>query len=792
MLFFSEPGHAKARRIGVILLAVMTLTSCAAQRAYHDGTIKLNQGETAAGLAKLQEAVTLAPDSVEYRMAYLRAKESTIQKLLDDAGAALTADRPNEAENLHKKVLALDSQNVRALAGLKVVEMLRRHSTLLEAAELDFKRKDSDGALEKLHIILTENPAHEGARHLEQSIEAGLDKSPARTTLASVYKKPITIEFKDVPLKTVFEVISRTAGLNFIFDKDIRADQKTSIFLKNSTVEAAVNVMLITNQLEQRILDENTILIYPRTPAKQKDYQQLIIKSFYLTNAEAKNVAATLKALLKSQDVIVDEKLNMLLIKDSPDVIRLAEKLVALHDVPEPEVMMEVEILEVKRSKLLDLGVRWPEKVDFSLLPKTTGGVLTLADLKDIGRDRIGTAIGPASVNIQQQDTDANILANPRIRTRNREKARVLIGERLPNITTTSTSTGFVSESVNYVDVGLKLDVEPIIYPDNEVAIKVSLEVSNIVRQVQTKSGALAFQIGTRNATSVLRLKDGENQVLAGLINNEDRRTANKIPGLGELPLIGRLFGSQTNDGTKTEIVLSITPHVIRNIPRPNASQAEFAVGTDSSMRSGNSPGSSSTTTATATTSTSTTTARSGSSSVMPENAAASSSTATSSSSITPSENKERMPPPPGSPTVPVGLGELRWQGPTQLKSGDAFALQLLMQSNQPVVSLPMAVGFDPQVLQVTSVIEGEFLKQGNATTSFTSRVDPNGQILITGTRSGEGGETTLGGIVTINFRAIAANPEARVQLLAVAPVGLGGSTINAPLPLPQTLVIEP
>lgn len=784
----SEPRRLSLPRTAILLLATLALVGCAAQRAYQEGTASLQQGQIATGLTKLQEAVTLEPKSVKYRMALIRAKEDVIRTSLDQANALLTAHQHDAAEAQYKKALMVDGSNERALAGLREIDTYRRHLTHLAEAKAAWERDAKDEAQNKVRTILTENPNHEGARQLQRAIDTKEERAAPPTALAAAYKKPLTIEFKDAPLKTIFEVISRTSGLNFIFDKDIRTDQRTSIFLKNSTVEAAVNVMLLTNQLEQRVLDGNTLLLYPRTAAKQKDYQPLSIKSFYLTNAEAKNVAATLKTLLKSQDVVVDEKLNMLLIKDSPEVIRLAEKLVDLHDVPEPEVMMEVEILEVKRSKLLDLGVRWPEKVDFSPLPKVSGGILTVEDLRNIGADRIGVTISPASVSIQKQDTDANILANPRIRSRNREKARVLIGERVPNITTTSTSTGFVSESVNYVDVGLKLDVEPIIYPNNEVAIRAALEVSSIVRQIQTKSGTLAFQIGTRTATSVLRLKDGENQVLAGLINDEDRKTANKIPGLGDLPLVGRLFGSQTNDGSKTEIVLSITPHVLRNIPRPSATQAEFAIGTDSSMRSNGSLGTITTPTpspAPPVPREQETASQPAAEGLAPKPSIPTPVYPSGAEAVTTEPNPE-----PG--ITPAGQAALRWQGPSQLKAGDTFSVQLIMQSDLPIVSLPMAVGFDPQVLQVTGVLEGDFLKQGGVPTKFTSRVDPSGHILMTSTRSGESGATQLNSIATISFRAIATSPDAKVQLLTIAPIGVSGIAVNTPLPQPKTLTIEP
>jgi general secretion pathway protein D len=170
---------------------------------------------------------------------------------------------------------------------------------------------------------------------------------------------------------------------------------------------------------------------------------------------------------------------------------------------------------------------------------------------------------------------------------RNREKARVHIGEKLPSVTTTVSpgAAGFASESVSYIDVGLTLNVEPTIYLNNEVAIKVILEVSNLLGQIATKSGTIGYQIGTRQASTMLQLKDGENQVLAGLISNEDRSNGNKVPGVGDLPVLGRLFGSTKDDNQKTEIVLSITPHLIRNIQRPEASSSEFSTGTESNFR---------------------------------------------------------------------------------------------------------------------------------------------------------------------------------------------------------------
>jgi general secretion pathway protein D len=334
-------------------------------------------------------------------------------------------------------------------------------------------------------------------------------------------------------------------------------------------------------------MDGNTILIYPNVAAKQKEYQEMTVKTFYLANADAKSIANTLKTILKSRDVVVDEKLNLVILRDSPEAVKLASQLIALQDVAEPEVVLDVEVLEVQRNRLLDLGVDLPTTLAFAPLQAAGSGPLTIAQLRVLSSRNVGVTGVSGSITAKKTDGDANTLANPRIRVRNKEKAKVVIGDKLPTITTTISSGvgGFASESVSYVDVGLTLNVEPTIYLNNEVGIRISLEASTLVDTVQTKSGTTAYRIGTRSAATMLQLKDGENQVLAGLIKNDERSSGTKLPGLGDLPIVGRLFGSVQDTRDKTEVVLSITPHLVRNIQRPPASSSEFSAGTESSFR---------------------------------------------------------------------------------------------------------------------------------------------------------------------------------------------------------------
>lgn len=761
------------------------LAGCAAQTTFQAGNELIRQGKTAEGLAKLEEATRLEPGSAEFRIAYIQARERETQSLLMRGDQAIAQGSFDAAEQFYRQALALRPGNDRATAGLRMIDNRRRWDESMKAAQAAVAKKDWDTGRAKLRALLTESPQHPPAMRLLQRIEELTAKPIPETALSAAYRKPISIEFKEAPLKTVFEVIARSSGLNFLFDKEVKTDQKTSIYLKSSTIEAAVNLTLITNQLEQRVLDANTVLVYPNTQAKLKEYQPLTVKSFYLANADAKVVANTLKTLLKTRDVVVDEKLNLLILRDSPEAIRLAEKLVALHDVPDAEVMLEVEILEVKRTRLLDLGVRWPEQLSLAPIASSAAGVLTLNELRNLNSSTTSATIGPIVINAKKTDTEANILANPRIRVRNREKAKILIGDRVPNITTTSTSTGFVAESVTYVDVGLKLDVEPTIYLDDEVSIKISLEVSNIISQLQTKSGTLAYQIGTRTATTVLRLRDGENQVLAGLINDEDRRTGNKVPALGELPVVGRLFGSQSDDGTKTEIVLSITPRIVRNVQRLEAAAMEFDSGTESSLRTrvGDVSGQPA--------------AESGAGAGAPARPAprVGDAPVPAAPSTVPSATPDSTANDPSAAAIP-SLTQMRWQGPAQMRAGDVFALQLVMQSDRPIVGLPMAIDFDPVALQLASITEGEFLKQGAASTSFNSRIDPSGHVTIAAARTGaaaSSGATGVGVVATLNFRVVSAvQPQTTIQLSSVAPAGPGAQQIGAVLPAPHTLSIRP
>lgn len=569
-------------RILITLFFVLVATACAHDRSYEEVNQMLSEGKPLEGLAKLEQAVKDNPRNSTYRAALIRERERVASAFVMQADASLKAGNLDLAAAQYKEAKRIDPDGFRANAGLQEVERARRHAERIKEAEVLLEKKDYAGAESILRTLLAENPYHSKARELlRKVIETNVAAEPP-PSLKTPYKKPITLEFRDAQIRTVFEMLSKTSGINFVFDRDVKPDAKITIFVRNTTLDDVLKLILTTNQLDRKVLNDNSVLIYPNTPAKQKDYRDLVVRSFYLANADVKQASAMVKTLMKTQDVFIDEKLNLLVVKDTPDVVRLTDQLVRTLDLAEPEVMLEVEILEVARTRLQEIGVRYPGSVNLQAQGVAGGAA---AATVPIDSPMQFTVANPTLIfNLRASVGTTNLLANPRIRVKNKEKARIHIGDKVPVFTSTATANVGVSTSVSYLDVGLKLDVESQVYLQDEVAIKIGLEVSNIIETITVATGTgstVAYRLGTRNANTVLQLRDGETQILAGLISDEDRRSSQRIPGLGDMPMLSRIFGSSLDNRAKTEVVLMITPRIVRNLMRPEGVQAEVPVGTD-------------------------------------------------------------------------------------------------------------------------------------------------------------------------------------------------------------------
>jgi len=562
------------------LATALWLVACASP-AIDEARSLSAHGRQEAALATLMTAAQKRPQDRELRQALVAQRDITVADLISQAEAHQAAGNKKElADTLAR--LEQAAPNHPRVAWIRT-ELARadRHERLMKDARQALDAKAWDKAEVALRAVLTEAPSHAEARqHLNRIEEMREAQTRRQSTLQlTMSDKPVTLEFREATLRTVFEALARAADVNFVFDKDVRSDNKVTLYLKGTTVEEAMRVILNTQQLSYKLLNDNTVLVFPATQQKQRDVLDTVTRTFYLTNADPKQAQTLIRTVAKSRDIYIDERLNMVVVRDTPEVIRLVERLIQSIDIADPEVMMDIEVLEVSRGELESLGIKWPTTLSY--------GLTNAASVVARGAEGLTTfTTNPLAVaTLSGSGSKTRILTNPKIRARNREKAKVVLAEKLPVFSTTSTPTvGGVSNAVaiSYVDVGLKLDVEPQVQLDDDVTIKVGLEVSSITNTLTGPSGSIAYQVGTRQASTTLRLRDGETQILAGLINDTESRSTAGIPLLHDAPLISRLFGVTTDETKKTEIVLLVTPHIVRNVVRPSVSGTGVPSGTES------------------------------------------------------------------------------------------------------------------------------------------------------------------------------------------------------------------
>jgi general secretion pathway protein D len=656
----------RARLLGTGLLAL--LAACTTPPQLSEGRELIAAGRFEEGLTRLEQAARAQPKHLESYAAYITQRDAIVNALVRDADSLRALGQLDAAEGQYRRALRIDPTAPTAQAGLEAIARSRTHAGTMAQAELALRNGDMAGAERLARSVIAADSTNTRARAVMKTVNdrrTGVDAVPPR--LRSALQRQVSLDLRDAPLRSILAIIASNGDLNFVFDRDVKTDQRTSIMVRDMSLDDVLKVLLLTNQLERKVLNENSILIYPATQAKQREYQELVTRSFYLANADPKQTAAMIRALVKTRDLFVDEKLNLIIMRDTPDAVRMAEQLVATQDLGEPEVMLELEVLEVATSLAQELGLRFPEQVAFEL-PGPNGLVAPVVELSS--RSLRAMVANPVLLlNLRKQDGTTNILANPRIRVKNREKARVHIGERVPVITTTSTANVGVSSSVNYLETGLKLDVEPNIFLEDEVAIKVQLEVSNILEQLNVQ-GTVAYRLGTRNAATTLRLRDGETQVLAGLISNEERRSYAKVPYLGDVPGVGRLFRSEDERSAKTEIVLLMTPRIVRNLGRPDTVAAQFPSGTEAA------PGAAPLRLS------------SGRVGITPDPAAAGQPAATAANV----------------PRAPVAAVPLNIIAPAQATVGSEFTVSLSLPTNSGPLSASMQLTYDPTVLNVVGI----------------------------------------------------------------------------------------
>lgn len=439
--------------------------------------------------------------------------------------------------------------------------------------------------------------SREGKTELESLIDRTRNLPPPGLELPAGVKMPTTLTFREASSRDVFTAIARLAGISIIFDATFR-EAPVSVDLRNATLESALDSVAGATRTFYRVTAPQTITVIPDTPAKRRDYQEEVVRTFYLSNADLKETMDLLRIVLDARRVSPITATNAITIKDTPERVAAAARVLTAIDKARPEVIIDVELLEVDRTQLLEYGLQIasPGSPGINGSATLNGGsaqTLTLEALRNLSpSDVLLTNLPGLYYRLLKSDTHTRTLANPQLRTADGSPAQARFGERVPLPTTTFApiATGGTPQqpitSYQYENIGVNIDITPRTHHDDAVTLGLKVQVSSI--SGMGFGGLPTF--GNREINTVIRLGDGETNMLAGLIRDDERRSLDGIPGLSDLPVVGRLFAHSQKQTEQTDIVLTLTPHVIRVLDLSEGDLRAFRVGRDSAAPAGDLP----------------------------------------------------------------------------------------------------------------------------------------------------------------------------------------------------------
>ena len=574
-----------------ILLILLLAGSCATDtyKYLQQGHKYAAAGDWDNSVRFFQKAYEEDPDNTEIDLMLKRSKFESSRMHQLKGESYLDQELFNEAINEFRISMAMNPSNIKA------AEMEEKARRRMDARHY-FKQGQNYLKTQK---YVPARQAFEKAAQLDPDYEPAqkaLDYYRKKDMDTGTYKlngqsdAPVSFKFKNTPIINVFEVLTKLSGINFIFDKDVQ-NNKVTMFMTDVSFDRFVDVLLRSNNLNSVVVNEKTMIIYPATPQKAKEYEDLQIKTFYLSNLEAKQAVGLLSKILKSKDIIANENINAVVIRGSREVIQIAGRILQANDGTPAEVLLDVEFLEVTRSLQENIGLTFSESLTFGIgtpgdeVSEDTAFVnnISLYALKRISDKDIILSTPSATLNLLKQDGDTRILAKPKLRVVNAEKASILLGERVPLIVNRriDSTTGDTTQDFQYTDVGVKMEALPIINMNDEVTLKLLLEVSALGENISTDPLNPQIPIRTRTAQSVLTLRDGETVIIGGLINDNERRSVRKIPGVGDFPAIGSMFSNRDDQETKTDVLMVITPVVIRSQEIPGTEATEIWSGSE-------------------------------------------------------------------------------------------------------------------------------------------------------------------------------------------------------------------
>jgi general secretion pathway protein D len=459
------------------------------------------------------------------------------------------------------------------------------------ASELNPSSAEVDRALRSTRNTLRSKIAvpREGKTELQTLIERARDLPPPGLDLPANVKMPGSLVFRDASSQSVFTAIARLADIGIIFDPSFR-EAPISVDLRGNSLEDALNTVAATTRTFFRVTAPRTIAVIPDTPAKRREYEEEVVRTFYLSNADLKETMDLLRLVLDARRISPTTGTNAITIKDTPEHIAAVSRVLSAIDKARPEVIIDVELLEVDRTRMLEYGLQIASpgspgingSVTISPGQNQTPTVQTLSNLSQ--SDLILSSLPGLYYRLLKSDANTRTLANPQLRASEGSTATAQFGERVPVPVTTfqPIATGGTPQqpitSYQYENIGVNLDIQPRTHHDDDVTLNLTVSVSSI--SGTGFNGLPTF--GNRLIKTVIRLRDGETNLLAGLIRDDERRSLEGIPGLSDLPIVGRIFGHTQKSTQQTDIILTLTPHIIRVLDLTEADLRPFRVGRDS------------------------------------------------------------------------------------------------------------------------------------------------------------------------------------------------------------------
>jgi general secretion pathway protein D len=559
------------------LLGVMTLVACASPVQLADNYIA--QDEWMKAVLAYRKVSAENPTDVEYKSRLKQTELKAADYYYQRGWILFEQDNLDGAVIQFQQGLAAMPDHGKLLQAMRQV-LLRKEANSLyaeavkakEAGQLDESRRLLKRAIETYpDFKLAEEMLAGETRQLVE------DETGERLKVSS--RAPITLNFRQTDIRTAFEFIAKSFGIDVVFDDGVKT-MPVTLFAKDVTFEEAISLILATTKTFYKTVGANTILIAPDSKEKRGQYEDQLVRVFQLTNIHAKEMADILKGVVPLKKVIINDDLNTIIVRDTEEAIKVAEKVIGVNDRRPAELILEVEILEVNRTKAERLGLDLGTYNVRASIP-SAASIPLAGSIRNAVRDTAILTLPSATFNFYKQDVDAKTLANPRLRVLSGKNAKIHIGDRVPlRAATIQDATGQVRTTYDYKDIGIKLTAEPIVHLDNSVTVKIGLEVSSLGQNIGTATEP-AYSIGTRNADTYMLLRDGETAILGGLIRDEDRKSRVRVPLLGDIPVVGYLFTSADDTNARTDVLLTITPRVVRGWDMPDKESQIFVSGSE-------------------------------------------------------------------------------------------------------------------------------------------------------------------------------------------------------------------